>query len=114
MLVTCSECGQKVSNKAKACPHCGAPIGEGGEVVEVSSLKRSVALVFAIFLGWLGAHNAYLGFKKRQYLDLFIALVGLVTLPFGIGVFILGIQWIWSVIAVLSCRTDSDGKILNW
>ena len=58
MLVTCSECGQKVSNKAKACPHCGAPIGEGGEAVEVSSLKRSVALVFAIFLCWLGAHNA--------------------------------------------------------
>lgn len=28
MLVTCPECGGKVSDKAKACPDCGCPIEE--------------------------------------------------------------------------------------
>ncbi|MDR2962570.1 MAG: hypothetical protein LBU90_02870 [Bacteroidales bacterium] len=27
-LIACAECGNKVSNKAIACPHCGFPIGE--------------------------------------------------------------------------------------
>lgn len=26
MLINCSECGEKVSDKASACPHCGNPI----------------------------------------------------------------------------------------
>ena len=28
MLVTCPECGNQVSDKAKACPKCGCPIDE--------------------------------------------------------------------------------------
>lgn len=28
MLVTCPECGGKVSDKASACPACGCPIAE--------------------------------------------------------------------------------------
>jgi len=28
MLVTCPECGQKVSDRARACPGCGFPIAE--------------------------------------------------------------------------------------
>lgn len=27
MLIKCSECGKEVSDKANACPNCGAPIG---------------------------------------------------------------------------------------
>lgn len=26
MLITCVECGKKVSDTAKTCPHCGAPV----------------------------------------------------------------------------------------
>ena len=28
MLVTCPECGKKVSDKASSCPNCGCPIDE--------------------------------------------------------------------------------------
>lgn len=34
-LITCNECGGKVSDKAKACPHCGAPI----EVVNANFME---------------------------------------------------------------------------
>ena len=27
-LISCSECGKQVSDKAKACPNCGAPISQ--------------------------------------------------------------------------------------
>ena len=28
-LIKCSECGKEISDKAKVCPNCGAPIKEG-------------------------------------------------------------------------------------
>lgn len=28
-IILCPECGEKVSDKAKSCPHCGCPIGAG-------------------------------------------------------------------------------------
>ena len=34
MLIACPECSGQVSDKAKACPHCGYPVkelGSGGE-----------------------------------------------------------------------------------
>lgn len=34
-LMKCDECGKKVSDKAKNCPHCGAPV-EVEEKVDVS------------------------------------------------------------------------------
>ncbi len=30
-LISCSECGKKVSSKAASCPHCGLPLTEMGE-----------------------------------------------------------------------------------
>ena len=27
-LITCKECGQTISDKAKSCPNCGCPVGD--------------------------------------------------------------------------------------
>ena len=39
MLIRCDECGQNVSDKASACPHCGAPVlrFRKGKSVDVAS-----------------------------------------------------------------------------
>ena len=113
MLVNCSECGRQVSDKASSCPHCGAPIGAGGRAVCKSHLKKTVALVFALFLGELGAHNGYLGYNKKRNIELTLGIVGLLTLSIG-GGFILLFLWFWAIIETLSYNTDSDGNILGW
>jgi uncharacterized membrane protein YvbJ len=33
-LIECSECGSQVSNLAVACPKCGAPVAQAGDLVE--------------------------------------------------------------------------------
>lgn len=114
MLVTCSECGKQISDKAKTCPNCGAPIGCGGVAVEVSGLKRTVALVFAIFLGWIGAHNRYLGYRARANIELVVFIISLVLTPFGIGAILLFVLWLWALIETLIVKTDSDGEKLEW
>ena len=35
-LISCSECGKEVSDKAKSCPGCGAPIGKQADSQKVT------------------------------------------------------------------------------
>ena len=114
MLINCSECGRKISDKAQNCPNCGAPIRFAKQERRVSDLKRSIALICWIFFGLVGGHNMYLGYKEAANIECFIFIVGLLTLFVGIGFFILVFLWIWGLLEVLTCHTDSDGAILRW
>ncbi len=63
-LIECSECGNQVSDKATACPKCGAPIAEKvvekqQPIVVTAPKSRSLAIVLALFLGGLGIHKFY-------------------------------------------------------
>ena len=39
-LISCSECGKKVSSKAISCPSCGAPIADVSSVEAVEKGKK--------------------------------------------------------------------------
>lgn len=41
-LVTCNECGGKVSDKAESCPHCGCPIAVAAETHMASSAAPAI------------------------------------------------------------------------
>jgi TM2 domain-containing membrane protein YozV len=120
MIIKCLECGGQVSDKALVCPHCGFPlranVATPGRIKEkkVSGLRRSVAFVFALFLGVMGAHNSYLGYNKKANIEFVIGIVGLVTSAVGIGIVVLIFLWIWALVEALSYRTDADGLELEW
>ena len=111
MLITCSECGKRISDRAQCCPQCGAPLF-AGHATSISGLKRSVALVFALFLGILGSHNRYLGYNKKANVELAIGVVSLILFPFG-GYVVLLILWLWAIVESLACKVDGDGCILQ-
>jgi hypothetical protein len=46
-LIKCSECGKDVSDKATACPNCGAPIGS-----ERAPQRRGNTPVRVVRAGW--------------------------------------------------------------
>ena len=60
-LIACPECGNQISTQAAVCPKCGAPIGVAGTIVPKRILSRSVAGLFALFLGGIGVNYFYLG-----------------------------------------------------
>lgn len=63
-LVSCPTCGRQVSVAAAACPQCGHPIAapaRASTAVAGSIPSRGVAIMFALFLGGLGAHKFYMG-----------------------------------------------------
>ena len=63
-LVNCNECNREVSDTAPRCPHCGYTSGQ------FAGKSKSLAVVFALFLGGLGIHKFYLGKNGAGFLYL--------------------------------------------
>jgi TM2 domain-containing membrane protein YozV len=64
-LVSCCECSQKISDRAVACPGCGAPVSNSpghapAPIVVTAPKSRSMAVLLAMLLGGIGIHKFYL------------------------------------------------------
>lgn len=44
-LITCPECGKEISDKVKACPHCGFPLAEDSQQTQPVSAPQQVEVV---------------------------------------------------------------------
>jgi TM2 domain-containing membrane protein YozV len=71
-----------------------------------SDKERFVYIILAVFAGFFGVHNFYIGNKLKGYAQLFITIfIGWLILP-------LFITWIWSFIEILKTTHDSEGRKL--
>ncbi|MBI5843108.1 MAG: NINE protein [Deltaproteobacteria bacterium] len=62
----CTECGEIIKARAEICPKCGVrqfppPFGGGLGQTAPNGKNRLAAILFAFFLGVIGAHKFYLG-----------------------------------------------------
>jgi TM2 domain-containing membrane protein YozV len=73
----CHNCGAETNPAAEVCIKCGVKLG-GGSIGE-SSKSRVVAGLLGIFLGSLGIHRFYLGYTAIGFIQLTLALGGLIT-----------------------------------
>ena len=79
----------------------GAPVGG------VSDKSKLVAALLALFLGYFGAHDFYLGFKKQGIIKIVLTLS-------VIGSFIAYVLTLIDFIKILcGGKLDSDGKLLK-
>ncbi len=69
----CPECGAKTHAQQVMCPKCGMSIPKTGNS---QSDKKMAAGLLAIFLGGLGIHKFYLGYRKEGITTLIIFFVG--------------------------------------
>lgn len=93
----CPNCGQIISNLARACPRCGAPTSF------VSDKSRLAALLLCFFLGCFGVHRFYVG-------KIGTGLLELITIG-GLGIWAL----VDFILIAVGEFTDKEGnKILEW
>ena len=80
MLIKCRECGRKVSDASKVCPHCGVPSPDASRLKDWRGRLEIIAgiaimstlMAFAIWAENLGGYGSLLIFA----LFLVIALIG--------------------------------------
>ncbi len=104
----CPNCGKKLNEGADVCLNCGKVVKNKFSSI-LSEKSRLLAGLLAIFFGYLGVHNFYLGYIKRGTTQLLIT-----VLSFGILSFISVIWGLIEGIEILngSINTDADGNPL--
>ena len=96
----CRNCGKEIPEDSNVCPYCGISQNTEG-VTYVNDKDQTVAGLLAIFLGSLGIHKFYLGYKKE---GITMLLVSILTL--GIGAFVVGILALIEGITYLTMDKD--------
>lgn len=86
----CHDCGVQVKNKsAEICLNCGVRLKGGinnlaNQIKNVSNSSsgnnKILAIILALFLGGLGVHRFYLGYKEIGFIQLGIFIGGLLIL----------------------------------
>ena len=82
-------------------PQAGAPApyGQAQSAMYATPPKSWVAtLLLAFFLGTLGAHNFYLGYKGRAIAQLSLTIIGWFTAILIVGFVLLAIVGIWAFV----------------
>lgn len=87
----CPQCGATLEPGAKECKYCGEKIVSSSPSVAGEKSKLAAGLL-GIFLGGLGIHKFYLGYKKEGIIMLVVCLVGSLLLGLGaIGMGVIGL-----------------------
>lgn len=86
----CPQCGAPIDPEAKECKYCGEKLAvqQINNEMQGSGKEKSkvVAGLLALFLGSLGIHKFYLGYKKEGLIMLLVTLIGSILCGAGIAV----------------------------
>ena len=93
----CQNCGQQVAPGAAVCLSCG--VATAGSVGK-SEKSKLVAGLLALFLGYLGIHNLYLGYTKKGITQLLIYLLLCWTIVAPLAI------WVWTLVECIQIFTD--------
>lgn len=94
----CKSCGINMGENVSYCPSCGEPTGIMSILSSYNPQAKSrvIAGVLALFVGYLGIHNFYLGYKGKGMAQLLLTTIGWII--FFLGPMIAGV---WSFIEAL-------------
>jgi len=70
-LITCEECGEKVSNKSLQCIHCGVPINAGAHSITIQKTSKTlkVHLILSIMCILIGLFLFLIGNKNSMEIE---------------------------------------------
>lgn len=119
----CPNCGKENPENATFCAGCGASLtvqqAANGQpmmqqpVAGAEAKSKMVAGLLAIFLGYLGIHNFYLGFTKKAVAQLLLTLIGWIAC--GIGPIVASVWGIVEAVQIFtgSINADANGMPLK-
>lgn len=78
------------------------------ESTQIKLRQRSVFIMMAVFAGWFGAHNLYLGYTKRA-----IAQILLTVVILNIHWILFPILFLWILAEICMVDRDASGRSMN-
>lgn len=133
-LINCPECSTSVSDKAISCPSCGCPIANSAgnqpaaaapntgamaqSFMVTVSKSRGAYIILGLLFGGLGFHNFYSGHNGSGAIKVGMVLVTLALdastrFYTGFSIIALVICGLWSLIEIISVKTDAHGNAMS-
>ena len=121
----CFTCGTQTNELAEICVKCGVKLNNSVQpapnspalATGISPKSRTVAALFAFFLGQFGAHRFYSNKIGTAVIMLVVALVGWATLIVLVGFAFLAVVGIWNLIDFIMILAgkfkDKDGLLIT-
>lgn len=103
----CRHCGHELMEGAVYCTNCAAPVND--VPAHRTGKNRVVVGLMALFLGTLGIHNFYLGFKNKAMTQILVSIVGGL---FSCGLATIAVQ-IWALVESIQIFTGSINADAN-
>lgn len=104
----CPNCGNPVAPSAVVCVSCGVALQQKPAV---GGKSKIAAGLLAIFLGYLGIHNFYLGYTSKAVVQLLVSLLLSWTIIAPLAI------WVWTIIEAVQIFTgkitDANGMALS-
>jgi TM2 domain-containing membrane protein YozV len=101
----CPSCGTATKAEQVMCISCGIGLLGTNSVATNGEPQRVTAFLLAFFLGGLGMHKFYLGYKNQGIIHLLCVIPGIIL--FGIPTMIIGIvAFIEAIIYITKSDTD--------
>lgn len=101
----CPQCGAKTDERAGMCGNCGLHF----YAVSTEVKSKLVAGLLAIFLGYLGIHNFYLGYTNKGLIQILVSIIGGV-ITCGIATAAISIWALVEGILILTGKVPVDAK----
>jgi len=97
----CNKCGKETPDESKFCVNCRARVSNSKSVKSNGKRSKSklIAGLLAIFLGVIGCHKFYLGYKTQGFIMLIISVGGVFlalvpTVIINVIAFVEGIRYL--------------------
>ncbi len=104
----CPNCGNPVAPSAVVCVSCGVALQQKPAV---GGKSKIAAGLLAIFLGYLGIHNFYLGYTSKAVVQLLVSLLLSWTIIAPLAI------WVWTIVEAVQIFTgkitDANGMALS-
>lgn len=107
----CPYCAGEILLEAIECTHCGKMLDRRGQstpilagpIIATTAKNRVTYILLGMFLGLLGIHNFYAGYKGRGVTQIVLTLSGIGGL----------IVCVWIVIELITTTADANGNIMT-
>ena len=117
MAKYCSNCGTELNDVQDICLKCGVRVNKSSNN-NPEAKSKIAAGILALFLGYLGVHNFYLGYTGKAVTQLLLYILGIPLCLVFVGIpMVLGAS-IWAFVEAImifagSINKDAKGILLK-
>ena len=118
MAKYCANCGTELNDIQDICLKCGVRVNKKTSNSNPEAKSKIAAGMLALFFGFLGVHNFYLGYTGKAVTQLLLYVLGIPLCFVLVGIPMILANGIWAFVEAIlifagNINKDAEGNLLK-